>query len=140
MRRPETSLLDLRKAVECPDSRASPVGFSHHMEGLGHTPLNADQVDDPKQRISLLESQIGRFYSASSCLCRKSLRVVVAATGEFDVLASRKNSRDETGLDGCGSHTSDHDRGLAKKAREGRVDMPLPSLTDSSVNQQNKTR
>ncbi|KAG9015645.1 hypothetical protein FRB90_004598, partial [Tulasnella sp. 427] len=47
-----------------------PVGFSHppqplcmydHMEGLGLTPLNADQVDDPKQRISLLENQIAEL-------------------------------------------------------------------------------
>ncbi|KIO24424.1 hypothetical protein M407DRAFT_26135 [Tulasnella calospora MUT 4182] len=42
-----------------------PVGFSYlpqplcmydRMKGLGLTPLNADQVDDPKQRLNLLES------------------------------------------------------------------------------------
>ncbi|KIO20667.1 hypothetical protein M407DRAFT_29721 [Tulasnella calospora MUT 4182] len=49
---------------------APPVSFSYlpqplcvydRMKGLSLTPLNADQVDDPKQRINLLESQIAKL-------------------------------------------------------------------------------
>ncbi|KAG8898925.1 hypothetical protein FRB99_007038 [Tulasnella sp. 403] len=47
-----------------------PVGFTHpsqplcmydHMEGLGLTPINPDNVEDPKQRIHLLETQIAEL-------------------------------------------------------------------------------
>lgn len=74
--------------------------------------------------------------------CTKCLGVVVTSTGKLDMITSLENSRDETGLDRtrCPAylistelqkgaemciHSSDHERRLVEKAREGCINVYL---------------